>query len=1042
MSQQQKKRPYGSAPGNPPLPPGPPPPPPAPPNPYAAYGYGQPQPPQQQQQQQSQPAQQASHPQYPGYGYGGQQQPTPAVPASPYPSYPSYPQSQPATAAAPSPYPSYQLPPTPQQPGQLPANPYGAYGTPQAYAAATASQGQQQQQSQQPNAYQYPQQPQQPNQYGAHQPYQVPPPQPGPPPIQYQPQQAQQSPFPGAPPLPPQPSMPSPQGAPPFKRTRAGPSSGRSGFSSTNVREPRKERKWGSSSERRDDGKRDEAKKTLTDFRIMELECPELKWQWKGGEKDKENNKGKGKAVDEVKEEPEEEVKKEDEEEIVVVEVSEETTDAAPAPNVEPPSPPASPPRVKSEENGAGEEGDMSIDIITPADVAEAVKADDVAKDESVEASTEAPIEETKPTLSSEEAVLAPTPTPAVENGPASTPMVASTSASKKNKHGRDDEEEALVITDVTAKKVKADTGEVVTLSSSVVDVPMDLSLPAKPQTLAIPTGPAADRVVPPPAAGRENSRLRIYFSSPVSSSQYVVPEKTARAPSVAASVKEEATSTPALDVVKEVKKEDGEATSAAGPSENGTTAEEAEDVDGEDVDGVAVDGEAVDGEELSAQPVVEADSVPASDAPERDSDEDDSEAVSTALLSKSPAVEPVVLAEDDNAKKNDVDAAPSVTSETSSYPPVPYPQGSSTAGSERALSVAPVEPLLPPEPAADRISISYARNTRRMVIDADVVEKVTIFRAEGRIEVSVRVLPATLGEGENAGLDVFRVCKGILVEALDPEADDYVVMDREALEDAWRGGDNYHDEERPAEEDDTLLPPLHHLLDPNPPQPDPAALLQGEGLAIAPGFNKSHITIVASLDRVNPLTEARWVKTGEVDAWILSLSISNGQDPKKKDGVSEWKGKIHVYDPDPPPTIQHALETWATSSTIGSLDERTTFVKDHMSNIDNVFEILLRLTRGDRAGPSHHSSSTQPSSVGAMAAVLSAPYAEHQTQVSLAVLAMFRLSVETAAKAGIPTSEIETQVAEIIRGIPYHLIFKSLDGMWREQRAKAARKA
>ena len=104
------------------------------------------------------------------------------------------------------------------------------------------------------------------------------------------------------------------------------------------------------------------------------------------------------------------------------------------------------------------------------------------------------------------------------------------------------------------------------------------------------------------------------------------------------------------------------------------------------------------------------------------------------------------------------------------------------------------------------------------------------------------------------------------------------------------------------------------------------------------------------------------------------------------------------------------------------------------------MFEILLRLTRGDRSGPAHHAaaSSSQQSSVGALAATLSAPYAEHQTQVSLAVLAMFRLSVETAAKAGIPQKEVEKQVGEIVRGIPYHLIFKSLDGMFREQKKKA----
>jgi len=45
----------------------------------------------------------------------------------------------------------------------------------------------------------------------------------------------------------------------------------------------------------------------------------------------------------------------------------------------------------------------------------------------------------------------------------------------------------------------------------------------------------------------------------------------------------------------------------------------------------------------------------------------------------------------------------------------------------------------------------------------------------------------------------------------------------------------------------------------------------------------------------------------------------------------------------------------------------------------------------------------------------------------------MFRLTVETAEKAGIDKSEIEKQVREIIRSVPYHLQFKALDVMFRE---------
>lgn len=105
------------------------------------------------------------------------------------------------------------------------------------------------------------------------------------------------------------------------------------------------------------------------------------------------------------------------------------------------------------------------------------------------------------------------------------------------------------------------------------------------------------------------------------------------------------------------------------------------------------------------------------------------------------------------------------------------------------------------------------------------------------------------------------------------------------------------------------------------------------------------------------------------------------------------------------------------------------------------VLEILLRLTRGgDRTGPASNSggpsSSTQAPPVGVLAATLAAPYPDSQTQVSLAVLAMFRLSVQTAEKAGLDTKEIHRQVADIVRTVPYPLQYRALDGMFKEYRA------
>jgi len=42
--------------------------------------------------------------------------------------------------------------------------------------------------------------------------------------------------------------------------------------------------------------------------------------------------------------------------------------------------------------------------------------------------------------------------------------------------------------------------------------------------------------------------------------------------------------------------------------------------------------------------------------------------------------------------------------------------------------------------PSANRLSISYARSNRRLVVNAEVVETLKLFRQEGRIEVLIKV--------------------------------------------------------------------------------------------------------------------------------------------------------------------------------------------------------------------------------------------------------------------------------------------------------------
>ena len=48
-------------------------------------------------------------------------------------------------------------------------------------------------------------------------------------------------------------------------------------------------------------------------------------------------------------------------------------------------------------------------------------------------------------------------------------------------------------------------------------------------------------------------------------------------------------------------------------------------------------------------------------------------------------------------------------------------------------------------------------------------------------------------------------------------------------------------------------------------------------------------------LDKDKPLSEPKWVKTGDIDEWLKNMF---GQ--AKNEGRASWNGKIEVVDPDP----------------------------------------------------------------------------------------------------------------------------------------------
>ncbi|CAL1706821.1 unnamed protein product [Somion occarium] len=147
--------------------------------------------------------------------------------------------------------------------------------------------------------------------------------------------------------------------------------------------------------------------------------------------------------------------------------------------------------------------------------------------------------------------------------------------------------------------------------------------------------------------------------------------------------------------------------------------------------------------------------------------------------------------------------------------------------------------------PSANRLSISYAAGTRRMVIDAEVVDKLVVRRDDGRIEVHLNI---ARDDGS---------FKGIMVEAFSDSSSSYTPLD-------------------------IAIPNLN----------DPTI----------PPFNTASLplktVLIAYLDKERPLSEPKWVKTGDVQEWLKTMF--GRMFWAAGDAADGWEKKIEVADPDP----------------------------------------------------------------------------------------------------------------------------------------------
>ena len=201
-------------------------------------------------------------------------------------------------------------------------------------------------------------------------------------------------------------------------------------------------------------------------------------------------------------------------------------------------------------------------------------------------------------------------------------------------------------------------------------------------------------------------------------------------------------------------------------------------------------------------------------------------------------------------------------------------------------------------------------------------------------------------------------------------------------------------------------------------------------------------VRLTLYLDKDKPLSEPKWVKSGDIEDWLSSMAEPA---PGKSEHAS-WSGKISIVDPDPVSrlvesekssltktfsaqavTVYSIIDNWAQNSVFGPLKERRRFVAEHLrSDFDNIVEILLRLVRREGFAPN---ASLPPNPL----VPANFAYTGSQTAVSMAVLSLYKMVAEYSGKAGVETKAMEARVGGLIRTLPHAQVHKALDGMFKE---------
>lgn len=121
-----------------------------------------------------------------------------------------------------------------------------------------------------------------------------------------------------------------------------------------------------------------------------------------------------------------------------------------------------------------------------------------------------------------------------------------------------------------------------------------------------------------------------------------------------------------------------------------------------------------------------------------------ESELLVTQLDSGAPETTESQVTEITDASTQEANGAPDKTMDHLPEPPASPTSNTAFSGttSTPPNSDLPAKPAVVTKkaPSANRVSISYAGGSRRLLIDAEIVEKLILFRTEGRAEIEINV--------------------------------------------------------------------------------------------------------------------------------------------------------------------------------------------------------------------------------------------------------------------------------------------------------------